>query len=188
MISALICTEDPAFTLHKGVCPYALGSISADLCSGRMPSKGGSSLTQQLAKNAFFKSERSVVRKVRELVTALVLEVVLGLSKREIIELYLNMAEFGAGVYGVVDAARHYFGKESGDISDLEAIVLTYILPRPLFFEEALLGKTERLRANLSAHIERFAQSLAVKERPDGSVERFYANGVINFAEPFGAL
>lgn len=185
--SAVICTEDPAYMLHKGVCPYALGLIVQSLMCGRLPHGGGSTITQQLMRNAFFPSELSIHRKIKEIVTSLIAENVYNLSKHDILETYLNMTEMGRDVFGVADASFHYFGKPISQLTEIEVLTLTYVLPRPIFFEEALIKKTEQLKTNLKAHILRFLPTLVNKKVISHIHETFPIRG-IRFQPSFGFL
>jgi monofunctional biosynthetic peptidoglycan transglycosylase len=94
---------------------------------------GGSTITQQLAKNLFLSGERTLLRKGQEFVLTLMLENLL--SKRRILEIYLNHVEWGEGVFGAQAAARRYFGKNASDLSEWEAARLVVMLPRPKWFE-----------------------------------------------------
>jgi monofunctional glycosyltransferase len=94
---------------------------------------GGSTITQQLAKNLFLSGERSMLRKSQELFITLALEALL--SKQRILEIYLNSVEWGEGVFGAEAAARHYFGKSAKQLTEYEAAKLAVMLPRPKYFE-----------------------------------------------------
>jgi monofunctional biosynthetic peptidoglycan transglycosylase len=95
---------------------------------------GGSTITQQLAKNLFLSGERTLVRKAQELVLTLMLEALL--SKQRILEIYLNSVEWGEGVFGAEAAAQHYYRKSAARLSPYEAARLAVMLPRPRFFEK----------------------------------------------------
>ncbi|MFM2111644.1 MAG: hypothetical protein RLZZ271_304 [Pseudomonadota bacterium] len=97
---------------------------------------GGSTITQQLAKNLFLSGERNLPRKAQELVITYMLEVLLG--KERILEIYLNSVEWGEGVFGAEAAARRYYGKSAAQLSAFEAARLAVMLPRPKFFEKNL--------------------------------------------------
>lgn len=169
--ATLIACEDPAFMYHTGVCPYAFGLILKTLFDGRLPNGGGSTLTQQLIKNAFFTEDISIDRKVKDAITSLIAERIFHLSKHDILEIYLNMAEFGIGIFGINSAAKHYFDKDIKDLSPIEVLVLTYILPRPKFFEDALINKSQQLKNNLKRHIlvnlPRLKQKRVIEELPE---------------------
>lgn len=95
--------------------------------------RGGSTITQQLAKNLFLSGERTLLRKGQELVLATALELLL--DKRRILEIYLNNVEWGEGVFGAEAAAQHYFRKPASRLSAYEAARLAVMLPSPKFFE-----------------------------------------------------
>jgi monofunctional glycosyltransferase len=95
---------------------------------------GGSTITQQLAKNLFLSGERSVLRKAQELVITLMLESVL--SKQRILEIYLNNVEWGEGVFGAQAAARHYFRVDADRLGPMQAAQLAVMLPAPKRFEK----------------------------------------------------
>lgn len=95
---------------------------------------GGSTITQQLAKNLFLSGERTLLRKGQEFVLALLLEALL--DKQRIFEIYLNSVEWGEGVFGAEAAAQHYFRKPAAQLSAYEAARLAVMLPRPKYFEK----------------------------------------------------
>ena len=153
---AVIASEDASFTEHDGVDIEALEkawdknakaeqrvqkSASRAAPSGKAqlaPAKapkivGGSTITQQLAKNLFLSGERTLLRKGQELVLTLMLEVML--SKERILEIYLNSVEWGEGVFGAEAAAQHYYRKPAASLSAYEAARLAVMLPRPKYFE-----------------------------------------------------
>jgi penicillin-binding protein 1A len=126
---AVIAIEDRRFKVHSGVDPVGLGrAMITNLFSGRLV-QGGSTLTQQLAKNLFLEPERTLERKVQEAVLAIWLET--QFTKDQILELYLNRVYFGAGAYGVDAAARRYFAKSARDITLAEAAILAGLLKAP---------------------------------------------------------
>ncbi|MEI7785691.1 MAG: transglycosylase domain-containing protein [Betaproteobacteria bacterium] len=95
---------------------------------------GGSTITQQLAKNLFLSGERTLPRKAQELVLTFMLEA--SLSKRRILEIYLNSVEWGEGVFGAEAAAQHYYRKSAARLTNYEAARLAVMLPRPRYFEK----------------------------------------------------
>ena len=95
---------------------------------------GGSTITQQLAKNLFLSGERTLLRKGQELVLTYGLELLL--SKQRILEIYLNHVEWGEGVFGAEAAAWHYFRKPASQLTPMEAARLAVMLPRPKYFEK----------------------------------------------------
>jgi monofunctional biosynthetic peptidoglycan transglycosylase len=95
---------------------------------------GGSTISQQLAKNLFLSGERTLLRKGQEFVLTMMLEAILG--KQRILEIYLNSVEWGEGVFGAEAAAQHYFHKSAAQLSSYEAARLAVMLPRPKYFEK----------------------------------------------------
>ena len=123
-------SEDASFYFHNGVDFTELKeSIKKNLAKGRF-ARGGSTITQQLAKNLYLSPEKTILRKVREFFIARRLESTL--SKNRIFHLYLNVIELGRGIFGVQAAARYYFGKNVQDLNLEEIARLTAIIPRPL--------------------------------------------------------
>ncbi|MBL8575380.1 MAG: penicillin-binding protein [Hyphomicrobiaceae bacterium] len=126
---ALMAIEDRRFKQHFGIDPIGLArAVFVNLTSGSV-SQGGSTLTQQLAKNLFLTPDRTMGRKIQEVVLALWLEHTF--TKDQILELYLNRVYFGAGTYGVDAAARRYFDKSARQLSLLEAATLAGLLKAP---------------------------------------------------------
>ena len=129
LVAAVVATEDRRFFDHDGVDPAGIArAVVQDLRTGAF-GQGGSTITQQLAKLLFLSSDRTLKRKIQELVLAAELE--RRYSKAEILALYLNRAYFGAGVIGADAAARRYFGKRVHEIDLAEAAVLAGALKAP---------------------------------------------------------
>lgn len=127
--NAVIAIEDRRFRNHFGLDPIGLArAMSVNITQGRFV-QGGSTLTQQLAKNLFLTAERTISRKIQELILAVWLET--NYSKDEILELYLNRVYLGAGAYGVDAAARRYFGKAASQVTLAEAATLAGLLRAP---------------------------------------------------------
>jgi monofunctional biosynthetic peptidoglycan transglycosylase len=129
LVHAVLSSEDQKFFGHQGVDWEAIEkSAQEDGKKGRL-ARGGSTITQQLAKNLFFTTHKSPVRKIRELIVARWLED--DLSKRRILELYLNVIEWGEGVYGAQAAAQLYYGKAASALDADEAAGLAGMIPNP---------------------------------------------------------
>jgi penicillin-binding protein 1A len=126
---AFIAIEDRRFFSHFGIDPLGLARAVLANVARRGVSQGGSTISQQLAKNLFLTHERTVWRKLQELVLALWLE--RKFSKTEILELYLNRVYFGAGAYGVEAAAQRYFGKPAREVKLAEAAMLAGLVRSP---------------------------------------------------------
>lgn len=126
---AVVAAEDARFYQHHGFDWHAIQlAAQDDLEGGRM--RGGSTITQQLVKNLFFGTGRSFLRKGAEFTLVPVAELVLG--KRRILELYLNVVEWGPGIYGAEPASRYYYRSSARNIDRQEAAQLAAILPLPL--------------------------------------------------------
>ncbi|MEO1203856.1 MAG: monofunctional biosynthetic peptidoglycan transglycosylase [Pseudomonadota bacterium] len=125
---AVVAAEDQRFADHFGVDTTAIQK-ALDEQDERGSLRGASTITQQTVKNLYLWSGRSFVRKGLEAWFAVVAEVCL--PKRRILEIYLNIAELGPGIYGVGAASRHYFGKEPASLGDSEAALLAAVLPSP---------------------------------------------------------
>ena len=147
---AVIASEDDGFVSHDGVDWNAIekawernakAEALANKAQARAPDRpvrapkirGGSTITQQLAKNLLLSGERTLLRKGQEFVLTLLLEQLL--SKQRILEIYLNSVEWGEGVFGAEAAAQRYFGKPASRLSAYEAARLAVMLPSPKFFE-----------------------------------------------------
>jgi len=130
---AVIVSEDASFYFHdgfdwEGIREAALRNVEA----GQLK-RGGSTLTQQLAKNLYLSSDKTLLRKANEALITYALE--RALTKKRILELYLNVVEWGKGVHGAEAAARHHFGKHAGDLSPEEAALLAAMLPSPRTYD-----------------------------------------------------
>ncbi len=142
---AVLASEDDGFATHNGVdwdslekawAKNSKAEQRAEKKGSTKPPKvvGGSTITQQLAKNLFLSGERTLFRKAQEFVLTMALEGLL--SKRRILEIYLNSVEWGEGVFGAEAAALHYFRKPAAKLTAYEAARLVVMLPRPKFFEK----------------------------------------------------
>ena len=130
---AVIAAEDASFFSHEGFDWEGIREAALDNLEAGEMKRGGSTITQQLAKNLYLSSERSLLRKAREALIARSLEH--HLTKARILELYLNTAEWGRGVYGAEAAARHHFGKSAAELTADEAAWLAAMLPSPLRYD-----------------------------------------------------
>ena len=173
---AVIASEDDGFSNHDGVDWDALEKawqkntkaeaqaakaearkLPANKKQGSAPAKaarapkvvGGSTITQQLAKNLLLSGERTLMRKGQEFVLTLLLEALL--DKERILEIYLNSVEWGEGVFGAEAAAQHYFRKPAAKLSAYEAARLAVMLPRPKYFEKLPNSSYLSERANVIA-------------------------------------
>jgi monofunctional biosynthetic peptidoglycan transglycosylase len=130
MIRALIVAEDARFYSHSGIDTDALKEVMEYNLSKNRFVFGGSTISQQTIKNIFLSPSRNPLRKWHEFVLTIGMEQ--NLSKQRILELYLNIAEFGRGVYGVDAAARYYWGISAEQLSVMQSIQLAATLPAPV--------------------------------------------------------
>lgn len=152
---AVLTTEDGGFWGHHGFDSSAIeGAIRRNLERGEF-SRGASTISMQLAKNLYLERDKYIARKVQEALLTMLLEQ--ELRKREILELYLNVIEYGPGVYGIRNAARHYFGASPSELSLAQCFFLASVLPRPKahHFDES--GRLVPLRASLVRNLMKIA-------------------------------
>lgn len=129
MAKAVIIAEDDKFWSHEGFDFEAMQkAVEKDLKAGKFKA-GGSTISQQLAKNLYLTPKKSPLRKIKEAIIAWKIERTL--SKRRILEIYLNVVEWGEGIYGIEAASRHHFGKSASELTAMEAARLATVLPNP---------------------------------------------------------
>lgn len=131
---AVIVSEDDGFSEHDGVNWEAMEkAYEKNQKKGKVVS-GGSTITQQLAKNLFLSGKRSYYRKGQELIITYMLE--LCLDKERILEIYLNVVEWGVGVFGAESASKHYYGISASALSPSQAARLAVMLPKPRYYDK----------------------------------------------------
>ena len=148
---AIIVAEDAKFIDHEG---FDWEGIQRAMNKNQRAGKavaGGSTITQQLAKNLFLSGSRSLVRKAQEAVIAAMLEAVM--DKRRIFEIYMNVVEWGESSFGAEAAARHYFGVSASQLSPEQAARLAAMLPRPSFYD----------KNRNSAYLEKYAAAILAR-------------------------
>jgi len=154
---AVVVAEDARFYQHGGIdWEAARASLEKDLEKGSLRS-GGSTITQQLAKNLYLSPARTPWRKLREWAIARRMES--SLSKDRILELYLNVVEFGRKTYGAEAAARRYFGKPASALTPLEAATLAAVIPSPRIYDPV------RHAARVARRAQRILRWMHVAER-----------------------
>jgi monofunctional biosynthetic peptidoglycan transglycosylase len=168
---AVLITEDRAFYEHHGVdWENTREALKKDFRKRRL-AFGGSTLTQQLARNIFLSPTKNPLRKVKEILIARRLEKALG--KRRIFELYLNVAEWGKGIFGAEAAAQAYFDKSAAALDPEEAAALAVILPSPRRWDPV----------NRSRHVERGVDRVIARMRASGYLPE-EAERTLESAEP----
>jgi monofunctional biosynthetic peptidoglycan transglycosylase len=126
---AVLVAEDIGFFSHNGFEFTEIKVAIGQALRGERGLRGASTITQQLAKNLWLSPSRNPLRKLKE--TILTYQLERQLTKKRILEIYLNVVEFGPGVYGAEAASRHYFGKSAADLDEVEAAMLAASLPKP---------------------------------------------------------
>ncbi len=160
---AVIAAEDARFSSHGGYDIEGINVALTELAEGVERPRGGSTITQQLAKNLFLDGERTISRKLRELLYALEMERVLG--KLRILELYLNVVEYGPGILGIRQAADHYFLKRPQNLSPHEAAFLAAILPSPRTWHDRVMSGRAAPEQTIDRILENMVRTGALDER-----------------------
>jgi monofunctional glycosyltransferase len=144
---AVLIAEDDKFWSHEGFDLEAMQkAIEKDIKLGKLK-YGGSTISQQLAKNLFLSPSKNPLRKVKEAILTWRIEN--NLSKRRILEIYLNVAEWGDGIFGIEAASRHYYGKSAAELTPMEAARLAVVLPNPLKYNPTGTSKYVEKRAEI---------------------------------------
>ncbi len=160
---AVVASEDSNFFEHEGVEWDAIREAweynLRQAKKGKALRRGGSTITQQLAKNLFLSQSRSYLRKGQELILTYMIEAVM--DKQRILELYLNVAQWGKGTFGAQAAARHYFKTDARRLSARQAAQLAVMLPNPVFYE------TNRNTSYLNSRTNTIQQRLRQISLPD---------------------
>jgi membrane peptidoglycan carboxypeptidase len=177
VVRAVLTAEDGDFFFHDGVNFYTLPrALARNLRAGEIR-YGASTISMQVVKMLFLEDDRVFSRKLQEVLLVYLMEHEVPVSKPRILEIYLNIAEFGPGVFGISDAARYYFGKSPADLDAGEAVWLASILPSPKryhrYYERGGIsdGWFERMKSYFDVMLERERMSedeyeQAVAEKP----------------------
>jgi monofunctional glycosyltransferase len=159
---ALILSEDGQFWSHNGFDFYELKeSLTTNLAKGRFI-RGGSTLSQQLAKNMFLNGDKNLWRKVKEALITLQIEK--HLNKREILEKYINIVQFGSEIFGLKKAARYYFNKETTELLPEESAFLVMLLPNPKIHSQSFRNK------KLTSYANRRIQTILFRMKAVGKI------------------
>ncbi len=160
LVDAVIAAEDAKFCSHHGVDTQALVRVLQSAPAGRVPSRGASTIPMQTVKNLFLWQNPALLRKPLEFPLALWADALW--SKRRTLEIYLNIAQWGEGIFGIEAAARHYFGTSARGLSRQQALLLATSLPNPAARNPASPAAAHReLAAALAARISREGRASA---------------------------
>jgi hypothetical protein len=162
LVHAVVANEDGGFFRHRGFNLEAVRSaISENLRAGAYR-RGAGTITMQLVRNLYLGHQRTLSRKAQEVVLAWVLEHLTGLSKQRVLEIYLNVVEWGPGVHGIGEAAHFYFNRDPGHLTPAEALFLSTLLPSPAKWRYRL-GRDGALRASTRAQMHFIGRAMAAK-------------------------
>jgi penicillin-binding protein 1A len=182
VIRAVTTSEDAGFFAHEGFDFEELKNAFAQGAQAGHVVRGGSTITQQVAKNLFLTREKTLARKVREAALTIALEA--SVPKTRLLEIYLNVAEWGPGLWGLGAAARHWFGKDARDLTPREAVFLASVIPNPVRYhfmwergaptdawnqrlDDLLLKMCEQRAIDGDALVAALAEPLAFARPPD---------------------
>jgi monofunctional biosynthetic peptidoglycan transglycosylase len=147
LIKAVLIAEDDKFWQHEGFDYQAIERAIEKNILAKKFKMGGSTISQQLAKNLYLSPTKNPIRKIKEAILTWRLEKTL--SKRRILELYVNVAEWGDGIFGIGQAARHYYGISAASLSARQASRLAAILPNPILYSPTGSSRYVRNRSNI---------------------------------------
>lgn len=158
VIQSVIAAEDGRFCEHHGIDFTAIRRVLAPLKEGEIPKRGASTIPMQLAKNLYLWHGKSLMRKILEAPLALWIDALW--PKKRVLEVYLNIAEWGDGIFGIEAAARHYFGISAAKLNPWQARLLVASLPNPLV----------RNPAKPPEYLSKIANDLARREAHQGAI------------------
>jgi len=156
LISSVLQAEDPSFMRHNGFLGSAFRESIIQNIRERRFARGGSTITMQLVKNVFLSRDKNIARKVEEAMIVYLIENLNLVSKERMLEVYLNIIEWGPNVYGIGEASRFYYGKKPSELSLPESIFLAGIIPKPRAFKYHV-----EKDGTLKPHFKRFFEVLS---------------------------
>lgn len=166
---AVMIAEDDAFYQHNGFDWKQIRESLKVNWKKKAFKRGGSTITQQLVKNLYLGPQKNIFRKIREWILTYQMESTL--TKDRILELYLNLIEWGPGVYGAEAASRYYFGASAGSLSPSQAAYLAAILPNPKLYGTTRYKRKANWRANLIQKRMSRSSSQKIEEKKETAVE-----------------
>jgi monofunctional glycosyltransferase len=178
---AIIASEDGRFYQHHGIDYDALWDAAQKNFERRTFSVGGSTITQQMVKNVYLSNDKNLIRKYREFLGTQRIEQVL--TKKEILEVYLNIIEFGPNIYGIHHAARYYFGKTAADLTAREAAFLAILMPAPKKYFYSIY-KNKKMNTRHNRKYQRILRDMMRQGYLTQAAYRSYANQTFYGAPP----
>ncbi len=178
--SAIMLSEDWAFFDHEGVDVSQLKEAALDGLKGENL-RGASTISQQVTKNLFFTSDRTIQRKMKELMATIYLEK--KVSKDKILEVYLNVIQYGDGIYGIKDASKHYFKKSPKSLTAKEGAFLAMLLPSPIRYSQSF--KEKKLTKFASGTVNNILDKMALAKVISPEKAKFLKKQPLNFESTF---
>lgn len=164
IVNAVITSEDPGFYGHRGFEMESIRQSIAQNFKAKRFVRGASTLTMQLVKNVFLSRKKTLSRKVEEMLIVWMIENLHLVSKQRMLEVYLNIIEWGPNVYGIGEACRYYFNKTPHDIQLNEAIFLSSVIPSPKSFSWIFTDSASIMKKSWQNHINRMANIMAARK------------------------
>lgn len=178
--SAIMLSEDWDFFGHEGVDISQVKEAALDGLKGERL-RGASTISQQVTKNLFFTSDRTVQRKLKELLATLYLEK--KVSKDKILEVYLNVIQYGDGIYGIKSASKHYFNKSPKSLTAKEGAFLAMLLPSPVRYSQSF--KEKKLTKFASGTVNNILDKMALAKVISPEKAKFLKKEPLNFESTF---
>ncbi len=159
VLGAILVSEDWAFYSHSGIDLKQIREAAEANWRKKRYARGASTITQQVARNIFLSKDKKLIRKIREIFLALSME--RKLTKKKILELYINIAEWGPGIYGIGPASKVYFSTSSGNLGPKEGAFLAMLLPNPKLYSQSFRRNelTPFARKRIGEILDRMAQA-----------------------------
>ncbi|HLP20038.1 MAG TPA: biosynthetic peptidoglycan transglycosylase [Chitinophagales bacterium] len=162
LVKSVLQSEDPSFMLHRGFLPEAFRESIVKNYKERRFARGGSTISMQLVKNVFLSRDKTVSRKAEEALIVYLIENLRLVPKERMLEVYLNVIEWGPNVYGVAEASRFYFNKSPSELALQESIFLAGIIPAPKYFKYQF-DKEGNMKSYLSGYFRILTGRMAYK-------------------------
>ncbi len=184
-VQAIVASEDSGFFQHEGLDYGAIADSVAENLKRKKYAFGASTISQQVVKNVFLTREKTIFRKVKEWVVTYRLEG--KFTKKEILEVYLNIIEVGPGLYGIDQAARHYFGKSPSELNAAEGAFIAVLLPSPVKYAKRYLTK-QALTPDAWKRVRRVLRDLAgMSVITEEELQRYWNYPFFGYASADGA-
>lgn len=162
LVKSVMQSEDPSFMLHRGFLPEAFRESIVKNYKERRFARGGSTISMQLVKNVFLSRDKTVSRKAEEALIVYLIENLRLVPKERMLEVYLNVIEWGPNVYGIGEASRFYFNKTPAELTLQESVFLAGIIPRPKYFKYQF-DKDGKLKPYLDGYFRILTGRMAMK-------------------------